>query len=146
MPAASSSSSSAGPAPSADNCLRTLAHVRSLSELFLHLPNFQINAQWEVRRAPFAASDRIGKVRCIQGQSLRVDCDLHKPKDAPEEAKASMGKNARCKLHIMISGRFEEAQCVLARWCAFGTTCGHAAHWEASRDCAREWREACAGA
>ena len=107
-----------------ENCIESLAHVRTLGELGRELPDITVNDQWEVlhRMRP----NRIGKIRCIMGSSLRVDCDIHKDK---------------CKLHIDIKAKFEWAQCELVKWVAHGLVVPtKEEHMNVAADVSGAWR------
>ena len=102
LPAAAPPVPAAAPTPSPDNCWVTLAHVESLDTLSAALPDFKRNHRWEIHRSPFGNADRIGVIRCIQGASLRMDCDMHKGQGS--SSSSTRGRAAwTCKLHVDIN-------------------------------------------
>ena len=123
QPAAASSSHSLPPPVTLDNCIRTLAHVKREEELRRELPDVSVNERWEIWHRLHPA--RLGKIRCIMGESLRVDCDVHKQ---------------GCKLHIDIRREFEWAQCQLVKWIAQGLSSTKDEHVCAASAVAGAWR------
>jgi hypothetical protein len=123
-----SSSSSAGPPAqvAAENCSQTLQHVRTVKEVQELLPDFFTNIGWEVRQR--SLNKKLGKIRCIQGSSLRIDCFCHP------------GATPRCKLHLDIQGKYEQCQVWLHLWAVQGTTCTGAEHIVLAKRLFAQWK------
>ena len=110
------------------NCIETLAHVRTLDELRRELPDVSVNHRWEAMHS--LRTHRLGKVRCVVGSSLRIDCGVH---------------GSPCKLHIDIDADFEWAQCQLVKWAAHGLATTREEHGIAAAGIAAAWRARRAG-
>jgi hypothetical protein len=110
--------------PTPLNIMETLDSVNNIDMLFARMPDFEMNSRWEITHKP--DNQVIGKIRCIQGESLRIDCRC--------------GHVVPCKMHIGIHGRFEMAQCWLIRWLIFGTACDSERHTQEAVRRQAQWR------
>ncbi len=58
--------------PTPLNIMETLDSVNNIDMLFARMPDFEMNSRWEITHKP--DNQVIWKIRCIQGESLRIDC------------------------------------------------------------------------
>ena len=114
----------------ARNCLTTLRGVKRSCDLAPHLPEFECsNASWETRVR--STGEVLGKVRMIQGLSLRGDCRLHRP--TPEQP-------TRCKMHCDIKGKWEELDSLMSKWFVAGSAMTREEHSESAAELMAKWR------
>ena len=119
--------------PTLANCLRMFPRFHSLESLFEAYPDFRITNQWAIERRPFGAASEIGRIRCIQGASLRMYCGLHK-------AVKRNGKSVPCKCIVTIGGDFVRAQVILVLWLMAGISVSIDAHLDDVQPAYELWR------
>lgn len=104
--------------------------VHTFAEMREKLPNYEIGKSWTImRKVPELP---LGKIRCIQGASFRMDCRCH------TAAGAGLPK---CKMHIGINANWEAAQCLLQRWAMHGLSSDHAGHLAEAQRLQARWRD-----
>ena len=103
-------SSSSGYVVTIDNCLNVYHANRDA--VFEALPLFTVTPQWDVQELGSAGSPlrTLGRIRCIQGSSLRVDCRRHS------------FNGVKCKCHIDIHDNFWTLDAFLVKWLIHGLT------------------------
>lgn len=100
----------------ATNCIDRLWRCAHPDEVFAALPEFAFASGWTVIKRDGGANRLLGKIKCIQGSSLRADCRIH----------------ARCKLHLNISGHFAATDAAVVRWCIAGSALSAEEHNQAA--------------
>lgn len=133
--AASSSSAPAAPIAigatpplSAATCWHSLKDVETAAGVQQHLPAFVCsNARWETTIAE--SGEVLGKVRIIDGRSLRSDC------------RRLGGKGKRCKIHCDILGRHHRLDAELAKWLVAGSAMSDAEHRALAVEIQDWWRD-----
>lgn len=129
--AASSSSAPvaiANPPVSAATCWHALRGVQTAAEVQQRLPGFVCsNSRWETTIA--ATGEVLGKVRMIDGKSLRADCRRHHAKGRP------------CKLHCNIVGRYHHLDAELSKWLVAGSAMSEAEHRALAIEIQDSWRQ-----
>ena len=106
------------------DCLTKLAHITSVKELQAKI-QFRLHG-WEIEELP--SGEVRGKITQIQGVTFRCDCRRH---------------GAPCKVYLRLNGRYEECECWLLRWIAYGVTCNKDAHIASGQQLTRDWRSLC---
>ena len=128
-------SSSRAPEPepepvTARNCLTTLQHVKRAADLGASLPDYEIsNFRWETKIV--STGEVLGKVRMIQGNSLRADCRRHG---------CSGGSGIKCKMHCDLKGRWEELDALMGKWLVSGAAMTAEEHMDSAQRLMHAWR------
>lgn len=117
----------AQPAISAENCMQTLRDVHTSKGVEDELPDFVCSGRgWQTSIR--STGEVLGKVRCIQGRSMRADCTRHSHKGVP------------CKVHCDIGGQFARLDAELSKWLIAGSAVTHEKHQAMALELQARWR------
>ena len=116
--------------------MQNLPHNYDLDFLMMAFPAFKLTPDWHFVRTSNDGTppQRIGRIRCIDGVSLKTTCLLpgHGTRESPF---------GDCKCHLQVYGNFMQCQAAIVKWFIDGTAQTKERHKESSIATYRAFRD-----